>query len=121
MEFECWHTFFGKLMSILGVIFILCLCYLIWGALHIRRYRRRMLLYRDFVRETYIQQNQTVPILITRYYVREVEAYNRVIKLWPFINGCHQSMQPDCWSAPRQMENLSQKNPGGQRVLNYSL
>lgn len=38
MEFECWHTFFGKLMSILGVIFILCLCYLIWGALHIRRY-----------------------------------------------------------------------------------
>jgi hypothetical protein len=43
-----------------------------------------MLLYRDFVRETYIQQNQTVPILITRYYVREVEAYNRVIKLWPF-------------------------------------
>ena len=84
MEFECWHTFFGKLMSILGVIFIMCLCYLIWGALHIRRYRRRMLLYRDFVRETYIQQNQTVPILITRYYVREVEAYNRVIKLWPF-------------------------------------
>ena len=42
----------------------------------IRRKRRRMEDYRQFVTDTYCRRGERVPALILRYYRREIEAYN---------------------------------------------
>lgn len=50
----------------------------------IRRKRRRMEDYRQFVTDTYCRRGERVPALILRYYRREIEAYNEARRGLPF-------------------------------------
>lgn len=78
-----WQSEIGKwVLGIPASVIVLYAGYFIVMTLCIRRCRRRMVDYGRFVQSTY--GGDRVPDLIVRYYLREVETYNRLRDRRPF-------------------------------------
>lgn len=78
-----WQSEIGRrILIVLAAAVALYVGYFIVMSLYIRHCRRRMEDYERFVRITY--GGERVPALIVRYYLREIETYNRLRDRRPF-------------------------------------
>lgn len=78
-----WQTLPGKVACIAAGTLSLWLCRLLVIVLRIRYFRRQVVAYGEFLRETFTQCGKPVPAMFMTYLQRDIERYNRSRRGWP--------------------------------------
>ena len=118
-----------RLLPVFAVAAGIVMMYLACVNLCIRRRKRRMRDYADFIRDTYAPE-EDVPVLIRRYYQKEVDSYNSLAgkcffrMFWKRASGDdfrpdNRNLQATCDKAVQDKSSGTQKSGGLQRPPKY--